>query len=206
MALPWTNKISINHLTSETRLSLKNLKLYIWFFIFSPVQNKKKISFMENFQNSSGNWHLFGKQCCFSLYLSNIPKKKKSFHSMCVFHMLTLFAQLLWQSAESLLLQNHLDWMSLLCVKGSSTQECCFLEWHNGELMHGGSFTYNTPLIHFCVSLFSVVLGLAHGLLVFLKEFGLLLNHIVFDANKTKHLWDVHFQYSQILAKWKMKE
>lgn len=41
VALPWANKIGINHLTSEICLSLKNLKLYVWLFIFPPLQNKE---------------------------------------------------------------------------------------------------------------------------------------------------------------------
>lgn len=72
--------------------------------------------------------------------------------------------------------------------------------------MHGVSFTYHTPSIHFCGTLLPELLGLTRGPLVFLKEFGLLLNHLVCDANKMKHSLDVNFHYSQIFAKWKMKE
>lgn len=63
------------------------------------------------------------------------------------------------------------SWLDVIALSERlHNQECCSLGWHNGELRHGVSFTYSTPLIHFCGTLLPVLLGFTHGLLVFWRN------------------------------------
>lgn len=57
-------------------------------------------------------------------------------------------------------------WLEVIALSGRQQYPgCCFLGWHNGELMLGLSFMYNTPLIHFCGTLLP---GVADLIIVFL--------------------------------------